>query len=134
MFTKTKTALSVAMVLAAVGTASLARAGGQNDGDSGLGGFVIRGSTDGVNPVYHPRWVPGYAAYHGNAGDAYGYAAWPRTQPDDGHGYRAWPVTQPDDGYGYSAWPQTHPADVYGYAASPKQTHHRVSHARTRDR
>jgi hypothetical protein len=51
MFTKTKTALSVAMVLAAVGTASLAWAGGQNDGDSGLGGFVIPGSTVGVNPA-----------------------------------------------------------------------------------
>ena len=53
MFTKTKTALSVAMVLAAVGTASLAWAGGQNDGDSGLGGFVSPGSTVGVNPAYH---------------------------------------------------------------------------------
>jgi hypothetical protein len=68
------------------------------------------------------------------ANDSGGYAAWPRTQPDDGYGYTAWPRTQPDDGYGYAAWPQTNPADAYGYAASPKQTHHRVSHARTRDR
>ncbi len=49
-------------------------------------------------------------------------------------GYAAWPRTQPGDGYGYAAWPQTHPGDAYGYATSPKQTHHRVSHARTRDR
>jgi hypothetical protein len=56
---------------------------------------------------------------------------------NDSGGYEAWPRTQPDDGYGYTAWPQTHPSDAsdaYGYAASPKQTHHRVSHARTRDR
>jgi hypothetical protein len=129
MFTKTKIALSVAIVL---GAASAVLAGPENTEDRG--GYVISGSTDGVNPVYHPRWVPGYAAYHGNAGDAYDYAAWPRTQPDDGHGYRAWPVTQPDDGHGYRAWPVTQPDDGYGYAASPKQTHHRVSHARTRDR
>ena len=113
MFTNTKIALSVAMVL---GAASAALAGSENTEDRG--GYVISGSTDGVNPVYHPRWFPGYAAHHGNAGDA--YAAWPRTQPDDG--------------YGYAAWPQTHSGDAYGYAASPKQTHHRVLQARTRDR
>jgi hypothetical protein len=54
--------------------------------------------------------------------------------PGEAYGYAAWPRTQPDDGSGYAAWPQTHPGDAYGYAASPKQTHQRVSHARTWDR
>jgi hypothetical protein len=104
MFTKSKIALSVAMILGALGSASVAWASGRDDGDSGQGGFVIRGSTDGVNPVYHQDEFSN-AARHTNAGEAYGYAA----------------------------WPQTHPGDAYGYAASPKQTHHRVPHATTRD-
>ena len=79
MLNKTKIALAAALV---IGTASTALAAG----------FVVPGSMDGVNPAYHPRWFPGYAAHQGNAGEA------------------------------------------YGYAASPKQTHHRVSKARTRDR
>src|SRR5260370_8678147 len=53
---------------------------------------------------------------------------------NDFGGYAAWPRTQPDDGYGYTAWPTTHPGDAYGYAALPKQTHHRVSHPRPRHR
>jgi hypothetical protein len=81
MFAKTKTALSVAMVLAAVGTASLAWAGGQNDGDSGLGGFVIRGSTDGVNPVYHQDEF-------GSTGKAYGYAVSPSQKHRPSHDRR----------------------------------------------
>ena len=62
MFTKTKIALSVAMVL---GAASAALAGSENTEDRG--GFVIAGSTDGVNPVYHQDLF-------GNDGKAYGYA------------------------------------------------------------
>src|SRR5882757_9886061 len=86
MFTKTKIALSVAMVL---GAASAALAGSENTEDRG--GYVISGSTDGVNPVYHPRWFPGYAAHHENVGDVYGYAAWPQTHRDDAYGYAASP-------------------------------------------
>jgi hypothetical protein len=42
-----KLALAAALVL---GTASTALAGG----------YVLPGSMDGVNPVYHPRWFPQY--------------------------------------------------------------------------
>jgi hypothetical protein len=67
MFNKTKIALSVAMVLGALGTASVAWAGGgQNDADA-HGGFVIPGSTVGVNPAYHP-------GLFGSGAKAYGFA------------------------------------------------------------
>jgi len=48
MFTKTKIALATALVLSS-GVAALA-----NEQTGERGGFVISGSTDGVNPVYHP--------------------------------------------------------------------------------
>jgi hypothetical protein len=73
MLTKTKVVLAAALML---GTASAALAGDQTDE---RGGFVLPGSMDGVNPVFHPRWFPGYAAHQsnaaqpGNAGEAYGY-------------------------------------------------------------
>ncbi len=51
MFAKAKAALSAALIL---GTASAALAGGSDRGEYGYGGFVIRCSLDGVNPVYHP--------------------------------------------------------------------------------
>jgi hypothetical protein len=70
MFNKTKIALSVAMILGALGTSSVAWAGGgQNDTDS-HGGFVISGSTVGVNPAYHP-------GLFGNGAKAYGFAVLP---------------------------------------------------------
>jgi hypothetical protein len=47
MLNKTKIALAAALV---IGTASTALAGG----------YVLPGSTDGVNPAYHPRWFPNY--------------------------------------------------------------------------
>ena len=47
MLNKTKIALAAALV---IGTASTALAEG----------FVLPGSTDGVNPAYHPRWFPNY--------------------------------------------------------------------------
>ena len=68
MFTKTKIALSVAMVL---GAASAALAGSENTEDRG--GYVISGSTDGVNPVYHPRWFPNLARAHRAANYAYAF-------------------------------------------------------------
>jgi hypothetical protein len=73
MLTKTKVALAAALI---VGTASAALA--NDSGENNQGGFVMPGSMDGVNPVYHPRWFPGYAAHHDNAGNAYGYAATPK--------------------------------------------------------
>jgi hypothetical protein len=48
MFTKTKIALATALVLSSVAT-TLA-----NEQTEERGGFVIPGSMDGVNPVYHP--------------------------------------------------------------------------------
>ena len=58
MLIKTKIAFVAALVL---GTASVALAGGNNDGDSHMGGFVHPPSMDGVNPAYHPGWFPSYA-------------------------------------------------------------------------
>jgi hypothetical protein len=58
MLIKTKIAFAAALVL---GTASMALAGGNNDGDSRLGGFVHPPSMDGVNPAYHPGWFPRYS-------------------------------------------------------------------------
>jgi hypothetical protein len=52
----TKIALAGALV---VGAASAALAG-DNSGEYS-GGFVIPGSTDGVNPVYHPELAPNSA-------------------------------------------------------------------------
>ena len=49
MSTKMKLALAAVLVL---GTASTALAGG----------YVLPGSMDGVNPVYHPRWFPQYGS------------------------------------------------------------------------
>ncbi len=64
MFTNTKVALAAVLVL---GTASMALAGSENTEDRG--GYVIAGSTDGVNPVYHPGRFPkaSKAASTGNA-------------------------------------------------------------------
>jgi hypothetical protein len=65
MLTKTKIALSVAIVL---GAASMALA---NDQSEERGGYVIAGSTDGVNPVFHPDLF-------GKGGSAYGYVVSPK--------------------------------------------------------
>jgi hypothetical protein len=75
MVTKTKAILAAALIL---GTASAALAGDQTDE---RGGYVLPGSTDGVNPAYHPGWFPGYAAQPstaGNGGAAFGYVATPK--------------------------------------------------------
>jgi hypothetical protein len=69
MFTKTKTALSVAIVLGVLGTASAALAGDQTEE---RGGYVLPGSMDGVNPAYHPD-IFGNA----DAAKAYGFVASP---------------------------------------------------------
>jgi hypothetical protein len=61
MSTKTKIVVAAALIL---GTASAALAGGNNDGDSRMGGFVHPPSMDGVNPAYHPRWFPNAARAH----------------------------------------------------------------------
>ena len=49
-----KTALIVAITLGVLGSASAALAGAKDDdGGGGAGGYVISGSTDGINPAYH---------------------------------------------------------------------------------
>jgi len=47
-----KTAMIAAIALSVLGTAAMAGAK-DDDGGGGAGGYVISGSTDGVNPVYH---------------------------------------------------------------------------------
>jgi hypothetical protein len=69
MLTKTKVVLAAALML---GTASAALAA--DSGENSFGGFVKPGSMDGVNPVYHPGWFPGYAR-RDSAGASYGYVA-----------------------------------------------------------
>ena len=59
----TKIALLGALTL---GTASVAQASNDNDGGNGTGGYVLPGSMDGVNPVYH-------RGIFGNAGAARAY-------------------------------------------------------------
>jgi hypothetical protein len=61
MLNKTKIALAIALI---AGTASAALASNENDDK---GGFVVPGSTAGVNPAYHSTRFPDYA------GQAYGY-------------------------------------------------------------
>jgi hypothetical protein len=73
MLTKTKVVLAAALML---GTASAALA--NDSGENNMGGYVVPGSMDGVNPAYHPRWFPGYSARHSTADEAYGYALTPK--------------------------------------------------------
>jgi len=67
MLTKVKFVLAAALVL---GAGSLAQASNENDGGNNTGGYVLPGSMDGVNPVFHPRWFPQY----GRVMRAYGRA------------------------------------------------------------
>jgi hypothetical protein len=74
MFTNTKIVLAAALIL---GTASAALA---SDHEDQSGGFVMPGSMDGVNPVYHPDIFgnPATAKAYGfvqspNGGTAYGF-------------------------------------------------------------
>jgi ABC-type sugar transport system substrate-binding protein len=67
MLTKTKMALAAALTLAA---ASAAMA---NERDDDRGGYVVPGSMEGVNPVYHPGIFGDAAA----AAKAYGFVASP---------------------------------------------------------
>jgi len=75
MLTKTKLVVAVALI---AGTAGAALA--NDSGENNMGGSVVPGSMDGVNPVYHPGWFPGAARHDtsGNAGAAYGYVATPK--------------------------------------------------------
>ena len=61
MLTKTKLVVAAALVL---GTASAALA--NDSGENNMGGYVLPGSLDGVNPAYH-------AGIFGNAATARSY-------------------------------------------------------------
>jgi len=51
-----KTAMIVAITLGVLGSASAALAGAKDDdGGAGAGGYIVPGSSVGVNPVYHPE-------------------------------------------------------------------------------
>jgi hypothetical protein len=63
----TKMALAGALIL---GTASAALASNENDGGNETGGYVLPGSRDGVNPVYHPGIFS-----NADAARAYGFVA-----------------------------------------------------------
>jgi hypothetical protein len=67
MLTKTKIALATALILS---SASATLAGDSDENDQG--GYVIPGSVDGVNPVFHPGYFPNASkvAKTGHAGKA----------------------------------------------------------------
>ena len=64
---RTLIALSTAIALGVLGAASVAQA---NDIGEGKGGFVMPGSTVGVNPVFHPGWF----GKTRSASESYAYA------------------------------------------------------------
>jgi hypothetical protein len=68
-------ALSAAVVLGVLGTASAVLAG--DSGENSQGGSVMPGSMVGVNPAYHPGFFR-YAAHNGSAGAAFAYVVSPR--------------------------------------------------------
>ncbi len=72
--TKIWIALSTAIVVGLLG-ASVAQASNENDGGNETGGYVVPGSTVGVNPAYHPGW---FGKMHTDrAGGAFGFAPLP---------------------------------------------------------
>ena len=73
---KTLLVLFSAAALGVVGAASVAQA---NEPTDEYGGFVVPGSMDGVNPVFHPYWFgpaarQPYKSQSGNPYGAYNYA------------------------------------------------------------
>ena len=72
MFSKSKIILVAALILGS-GVAALA-----NEQTEERGGFVLPGSMEGVNPVYHPD-------IFGSSSQALGRAARPTVQQDRSH-------------------------------------------------
>jgi len=82
MFTKTKTALfRLPWSLPLLTPLPWLGQAGKMTGTSGLGGFVIPGSTVGVNPAYHQDEF-------GSAAKAYGYAVSPSQKHRPSHDRR----------------------------------------------
>jgi hypothetical protein len=101
MLNKTKIALAAALV---IGTASSALASG----------YVLPGSTDGVNPAYHPRWFPNYPGVNnGPNGNPNAFAAC-----FDAAGHFYYPTSDTDCRAGYPS-----AGSAYGFV--PSTTHHK---------
>ena len=69
MLTKTKAALAAALILSTASLGTVSALASDNSGEYS-GGFVIPGSTDGVNPAYHR----GLTTQNRKGADAYGLA------------------------------------------------------------
>ena len=85
MFSKTKTVLTAALIIGSASLSAVSAFAGDNSGEYS-GGFVLPGSMDGVNPVYHSDWSPlanrgkatqviDQAASRNKAGQAFGSVA-----------------------------------------------------------
>ena len=77
MFSKTKTVLTAALIIGSASLGAVSAFAGDNSGEYS-GGFVLPGSMDGVNPVYHPDII-------GTGSQALGRAARPTVQQDRSH-------------------------------------------------
>jgi hypothetical protein len=62
-------ALSTAIAIGTLSAGTAARAASENDGGNETGGYVLPGSFDGVNPVYHSD-----VFRNNSAAMAYGFA------------------------------------------------------------
>jgi hypothetical protein len=104
MFSKAKMIVTAALILGS-GTVALA-----NDREGEESGFVLSGSTDGVNPAYHPDSFPGHAAQQGKARVVIDHAA-PTTKAREAFGsaephaqiVRPLPAPVKEDNYGSAA-------------------------------
>jgi hypothetical protein len=86
----TKIALAAAIILSTASLGTVSALASDNSGEYS-GGFVIPGSTDGVNPAYHR----GLSTQTRRGADAYGYVA-PRANT-----LRTAPTTHEDN---YGSW------------------------------
>jgi hypothetical protein len=69
------TMLSKTTVLAAALIVGFSAAALANDREEEQGGFLLPGSMEGVNPVFHRDWFPDHAAQRAKAGTSLGHAA-----------------------------------------------------------
>ena len=90
MLTKTKVALTAALIIGSASVGTVSALASDNSGEYS-GGFVVPGSSA-VNPSYHPRWF----GTLNKGGEAFGYVA-PR-----GNMLRTAPATH-EDNYGSEA-------------------------------
>jgi hypothetical protein len=94
MLTRTKAALAAALILSTASLGTVSALASDNSGEYS-GGFVIQGSTDGVNPVYHR----GLSIQNRKGADAFGLAV---TKGRTIHAAPATPAVH-EDNYGPEA-------------------------------